>query len=150
VRVDLSDPRPAYVQIADDLREKIKNGALGPGDKMPARKDVALEYGVAPETVRRAQDELIKEGLIGTRSTLGVFVIRAPGEPEPSPEYIALADQLAHVAERMEELLARLETSEDQLREYGDRIRELQDQLRELRHGAPPARDSAPADGPPR
>ena len=150
MRVDLSDPRPAYVQIADDLREKIKGGVLGPGDKMRARKDMAVDYGVAPETVRKAQDELIKEGLIQARKTLGVFVLKAPGEPEPSPEYMKLSEQLAYVIEQFEKLRGRLEASEDQIREYGDRVRELEDQIRGLRPGSPPARDPAPADGSPR
>jgi GntR family transcriptional regulator len=78
---DYSDPRPAYVQIADDLRAQIKAGQLAPGAKLPSQRELTDRYQVAGGTVRSALDELFKEGVIVARSTLGTFVAKVPGEP---------------------------------------------------------------------
>lgn len=106
--IDFADPRPAYQQIADDLRERIKTGRLKPGDRMPSRKTIAEEYAVAPETVKKAQDELAREGLITARSTRGTFILRTPQEAEPSAEFLAVMDQLKHLAERVDAMEAQL------------------------------------------
>lgn len=106
--IDFADPRPAYQQIADDLRERIKSGRLKPGDRLPSRKTIAEEYSVAPETVKKAQDELAREGLITAKSTRGTFVLKAPEEAEPSAEFLAVMEHLSHLADRMDAMEAQL------------------------------------------
>jgi DNA-binding GntR family transcriptional regulator len=77
---DYADPRPAYIQIADDLRGQIEAGKHGPGDRLPSNRLMSEQYGVAAETLRQALDVLRGEGLIATQSTRGTFVLRKPGE----------------------------------------------------------------------
>jgi DNA-binding GntR family transcriptional regulator len=77
---DYADPRPAYLQIADDLRGQIEAGKYGPGDRLPSNRLMSEQYGVAAETLRQALDVLRGEGLIATQSTRGTFVLRRPGE----------------------------------------------------------------------
>lgn len=77
---DYADPRPAYMQIADDLRSQIQEGKYGPGDRLPSNRAMSEQYGVAAETLRQALDVLRGEGLIATQSTRGTFVLRASGE----------------------------------------------------------------------
>ena len=78
---DYADPRPAYLQIADDLRGQIEAGKYGPGDRLPSNRLMSEQYGVAAETLRQALDVLRGQGLIATQSTRGTFVLRRPGEP---------------------------------------------------------------------
>ena len=73
---DYADPRPAYMQIADDLRGQIEAGKYGPGDRLPSNRLMSEQYGVAAETLRQALDVLRGEGLIATQSTRGTFVLR--------------------------------------------------------------------------
>jgi DNA-binding GntR family transcriptional regulator len=73
---DYADPRPAYIQIADDLRGQIEAGKHGPGDRLPSNRLLSEQYGVAAETLRQALDVLRSEGLIATQSTRGTFVLR--------------------------------------------------------------------------
>jgi GntR family transcriptional regulator len=73
---DYADPRPAYIQIADDLRGQIEAGKHGPGDRLPSNRLLSEQYGVAAETLRQALDILRSEGLIATQSTRGTFVLR--------------------------------------------------------------------------
>jgi GntR family transcriptional regulator len=77
---DYADPRPAYTQIADDLRGQIETGKYGPGDQLPSNRLMSEQYGVAAETLRQALDVLRGEGLIATQSTRGTFVLRKHGE----------------------------------------------------------------------
>ena len=46
------------------LRERILNGALEPGSRLPGELSIAAEYGVSRVTVRRALDNLAIDGLI--------------------------------------------------------------------------------------
>jgi DNA-binding GntR family transcriptional regulator len=82
---DYADQRPAYVQIADDLRTGIRNGEYPAASRLPSMQRLSEHYGVARETIRQALDVLRAEGLVAAQSTRGVFVLREPAE-QPSPE----------------------------------------------------------------
>jgi GntR family transcriptional regulator len=105
---DVADPRPPYVQIADDLRRQIKAGRYKPGDRLPSNKAMAEEYRSAPETIRRALGALRDEGLTATHSTRGTFVLREASEPEPSPEFVRLLAALQSVEHRLDKIEDRL------------------------------------------
>jgi GntR family transcriptional regulator len=77
---DYADPRPAYMQIANDLRSQIQTGKYGPGDRLPSNRAMSERYGVAAETLRQALNVLRAEHLIVTQSTRGTFVLRKSGE----------------------------------------------------------------------
>lgn len=68
------DRRPKYRRIADFLREAIRSGEYGPGDRLPGENDLMASYGVARMTVRQALGVLRDEGLAETRRGAGAFV----------------------------------------------------------------------------
>lgn len=68
----------AYRQLATVLRDRIRGGALPPGQRMPSEKDLHDEFGLARETVRRALAVLRQEGLIEVRQGHGTYVVDAP------------------------------------------------------------------------
>lgn len=70
----------SYVQVANDIVVRIEAGEIT--HKLPAERDLAQEYGVAYQTVRRAMEELRERGRIITRQGRGTFVVRDRG-PEP-------------------------------------------------------------------
>ena len=47
---------------------------LGKGQKLPAERDLADEWGIAYQTVRRAMRELRERGLVVSRVGKGTFV----------------------------------------------------------------------------
>ena len=99
---DMHDQRPAYEQIADDLRQKIKAGQINVGARLkPQREMIAEEYAVAAGTLQRALDVLGNEGVISRGSTRGTFVLKVPGEPDVSPEYVRLTEQLGEISDRV-------------------------------------------------
>ena len=105
---DVADPRPPYVQIADDLRRQIKAGRYKPGDRLPSNKAMAEAYQSAPETIRRALGVLRDEGLTATQSTRGTFVLREASEPEPSQEFVRLVTAFHNVERRLDKIEDRL------------------------------------------
>jgi GntR family transcriptional regulator len=68
------DSRPKYQQIADTLRETIKAGEYGPGDRLPGENELMATHGVARMTARQALGVLRSEGLVEARKGAGVFV----------------------------------------------------------------------------
>jgi GntR family transcriptional regulator len=56
----------------------IASGRLAPGAKLPAERDMAQDFGVAYDIVRRATLELRNRGLITTTVGKGHLRKRAP------------------------------------------------------------------------
>jgi len=76
--IDRASGRPAYQQIAAELREAIYSRELSPGDKLPSERELLARYGTAQGTVRQALEVLKREGLLVSVQGRGVFVRRQP------------------------------------------------------------------------
>ena len=66
--------RPAYLQIADDLRELILSGQLAAGDKLPSQSDLMRDYDMSRTVAKMAINVLRSEGLITSHPGKGSFV----------------------------------------------------------------------------
>jgi GntR family transcriptional regulator len=73
-RFDPHSVVPLFIQAADYVAAKIESGELAPGQKLPAERDLATEWGVAYLTARRAVRELRDRGLVVSRVGKGTFV----------------------------------------------------------------------------
>ncbi|MFF4497341.1 GntR family transcriptional regulator [Streptomyces sp. NPDC001546] len=69
---------PRYVQIADDIVQQIRAGALKAGDMVPSEAELVERYGVAGGTVRKAMVEVRASGLVETRHGKGSIVKARP------------------------------------------------------------------------
>ena len=76
---DPDSPVPLYVQAADYLAARIASGDLAPGSRLPAERDLADQWGIAYQTVRRTMRELRERGLVTSVVGKGTFV-RPEGE----------------------------------------------------------------------
>jgi len=65
---------PIYLQVVDEVKLKIMNGTLKPGDKIASVREMAMEMGVNPNTIQRAYAELEREGFIRTERAVGKYV----------------------------------------------------------------------------
>lgn len=65
---------PIYLQIMDDFKKMMISGKYQPADKVPSVRDLALEYGVNPNTVQRALSELERLNLVKSERTMGRFI----------------------------------------------------------------------------
>jgi DNA-binding GntR family transcriptional regulator len=104
-RVNHADPRPAYRQIADALRDWIDT--LPPGTKLPTTAQIAGYFDVSPGCRDMAINLLKNEGVIDTARGVGMFVAAKShrGSPEPSLASLArlIADTAAELARRLED-----------------------------------------------
>jgi GntR family transcriptional regulator len=76
--IDPTSDRPVYRQIADQLRQAIREGRYGEGDALPSETALAETYGVTRMTARQAMDVLKGEGLVRSEHGRGVFVRSRP------------------------------------------------------------------------
>lgn len=60
--------RPGAQGIADELRERIRAGALKAGDRLPTQATLAAQFDVERGTVRQALQLLEADGLLANRS----------------------------------------------------------------------------------
>ena len=65
---------PIWLQVATRLKQQIVTGGLPPGSKLPGGRDLALQYGINPNTAARIYQEMEREGLCQTQRGLGTFV----------------------------------------------------------------------------
>lgn len=84
--------RPAYQQIADELRMQIVSGQLGSDERLPSEHELGKAFGVSRNTVREALRVLASQNLIETRRgvTGGSFV----AVPDPERTVAALGASL--------------------------------------------------------
>jgi GntR family transcriptional regulator len=73
-RIDPDAPKLVYVQVADHIAARIATGELAPGARLPAERDLATDYGVSYDTIRRATALLRDRGLIITIVGRGTYV----------------------------------------------------------------------------
>jgi GntR family transcriptional regulator len=69
---------PAYLRIAGELRERIRDGTHPPGARLPTTEALCAAYGVSEIVVRHAFGVLRTEGLIETRRGGGTVVRARP------------------------------------------------------------------------
>ncbi len=79
MKIDLTNPKPLYLQIADDIRSLIRAGKLQVGEKLPSQSQLMKTYDVSSITIKKAISELVREGLIISRIGKGSFVARKTG-----------------------------------------------------------------------
>lgn len=65
---------PLYELIEQNFRELIASTQLKPGDAIPSEWDLSDLYGVSRLTVRRALEDLARQGWLNRRHGVGTFV----------------------------------------------------------------------------
>jgi GntR family transcriptional regulator len=65
-------------QVAADIEADIDAGKLAPDTRLPSEAELAVQYGVARVTVRRAMQQLRDRGKVVTVHGRGSFVAPQP------------------------------------------------------------------------
>ena len=95
IRVDTDSSRPLYDQVAASVRSDILAGALVPGDRLPAARDVAEALDINQHTVLHAYQRLRDEGLVDLRRGRGAVIA---GSAAPLAELAQEIDALVRRA----------------------------------------------------
>ncbi len=100
VSLDLKSGVPFYRQIIDQVKAAIATGRIGPGDRLPTVRQLAVDLSINPNTVARAYTELELTGLVETQMGSGTFVGQRRVE-------VADAERQRQLDQVCQELLAR-------------------------------------------
>lgn len=76
MKIDKTSFIPLYLQIEQQLTEKITAGAIKPGDPIPTEAALCEIYGVSRMTARKAVDYLVRQGRVERFRGRGTFVVR--------------------------------------------------------------------------
>jgi GntR family transcriptional regulator, transcriptional repressor for pyruvate dehydrogenase complex len=78
----VSRVKPAYRQVADQLRAQVLTGALAPGERLPNENELSVMFGVGRSTVREALRVLSSQHMVVTSRGVsgGSFV----AHPDPA------------------------------------------------------------------
>ncbi|MFD5319814.1 GntR family transcriptional regulator [Streptomyces sp. NPDC127098] len=70
--------QPAYLRVAEDLRQQIVDGSLPPHTRLPSQASIRATYGVSDTVALEARKVLMAEGLVEGRSGSGTYVRERP------------------------------------------------------------------------
>ncbi|MFP4343117.1 MAG: GntR family transcriptional regulator [Anaerolineales bacterium] len=90
--LDANSKVPLYEQLHHRLRTLILAGTLRTGETLPSERNLAAKYGISRQTVRKALQMLLQEGLIYTRPGAGIFV--APRRKHSSLKLLGFAEEM--------------------------------------------------------
>ena len=113
IRIDADSARPLFDQVAASVRADVLTGRLGPGDRLPAARELADALDINLHTVLRAYQQLRDEGLIDLRRGRGA-VIAASAAPlaELAHDIAALVARAASLGVSPTTLAALIKESE--------------------------------------
>ena len=69
---------PIYRQLVDAIHAAVKKGTLAPGEQLPTVQELSEYLNVARGTIKRAYDELERQGLVDKVQGRGTFVRYRP------------------------------------------------------------------------
>ena len=111
----LTEDRPIWIQLFEQLTTLIVSGICASGSAVPAVRTLATEAGVNPNTMQRALAELENRGLVETRRTSGRVVtedltliqgVRRQLAYQRMDEFFESMHSLGYTEEQTRELLA--------------------------------------------
>jgi GntR family transcriptional regulator len=121
--ISQSDKRPMYLQIMEQIKQRIAVGDWTEGQAIPSIRQLAVDLQVSVITVKRGYLELEREGIIVTQQGKGSHVASTPGLGARLREQ-ELEQHLEQAARIAALLGLRPRQLEHRLREAGDRLAE--------------------------
>jgi GntR family transcriptional repressor for pyruvate dehydrogenase complex len=94
-------PRTLALELVESLGDRIRDGRIAAGAKLPSEAAIMAEFGVSRTVVREALSKLQAAGLVQTRHGIGTFVIGL-GDASPfriAPEQVATLRDVVAVLE---------------------------------------------------
>src|ERR1700710_1667986 len=121
--ISRSDGRPMYLQIMEQIKQKVAVGDWPRGEEIPSIRQLAVDLQVSVITVKRAYLELEREGILVTQQGKGSRVASGAGLGARLREQ-ELQQHLEQAMRIAAQLGIRPEELEERLREAGDRVAE--------------------------
>lgn len=65
--MEFDNNKPIYIQIADNICERVLSGEFKPGDRIPSVREWGARIGVNPNTVARSYEVLSNRSVISNQ-----------------------------------------------------------------------------------
>ncbi len=89
---NISNDRPVYIQLVEELTMRIVSGVYKPGERIDSVRDFAQQAKVNPNTMQKALAEIERNGLVYSQRTAGKFVTEDKKIIEKARKSIATAE----------------------------------------------------------
>jgi GntR family transcriptional regulator len=132
--VSPGDELPIYRQIMRQVIDAVASARIRAGEKLPSHRDLSQQLVVAPLTVKKAYDELERDGYIETVRGQGTFVSARASELTEAARLERLrpsAQRLLHEATLLKLSLTRVKRLLDEEYEQLGRSRRASDKEHE-------------------
>lgn len=123
--ISQSDGRPMYLQIIEQIKQRVAVGDWAQGQEIPSIRQLAVTLRVSVITVKRAYLELERDGIIVTQQGKGSIVAPNPrlGAKLYDQELAKHIERVAQIGELLgltpQELASRVREAADRLtKEY--------------------------------
>ena len=111
IDVNFRSDTPIYIQLVEQVQQRVAEGALKPGDRLPTVRALASELRINFNTVARSYRLLDKAGVISTHRGRGTYILESlPSETSKrlrseslqalARRYLAEANRLGYGSER--------------------------------------------------
>ena len=127
--ISQTDKRPIYLQIMEQIKQRVAVGDWIEGQDIPSIRQLAIDLQVSVITVKRAYLELEREGVIVTQQGKGSHVASIPGlgvrlQEQELEKHLEQAVRLADLLGiRPKDLAARLrETGDRRMEKEGEQV----------------------------
>lgn len=116
LELDFRSGTPIYLQLVEQIKERVVSGGLKSGDQLPTVRALAQELRVNFNTIARAYRILDESGIISTQQGRGTYILEMP-PPEVSEgirqkalealtqRYLADAERLGASPEELNQIL---------------------------------------------
>jgi len=117
VKVDFRSGIPIYIQIMEQIKDRVASGLLQPGDQLPTVRQMATDLRVNFNTVARAYRLLDEAGVISTQHGRGTYIL---GETPPEAVELLRRQALQELTRRYLSEAHRLEFTPKEVKELFD------------------------------
>ncbi|MCC6797620.1 MAG: GntR family transcriptional regulator [Candidatus Hydrogenedentes bacterium] len=111
-------PGTLYQQVVEGIKREIAEGRLGPGSALPSFRALAEDLLVSVITVKRAYEELEREGIIYRKQGLGTFVADYGDEAAREAKRLRAEERLREALKECAEASVAPEQVEEIINEY--------------------------------
>ncbi len=70
----LEEHKPIFVELSEQIEDKILSGIFGVDERIPSMNEYALMLSINPHTVLKAMNILVDKGVLYKKRGLGMFV----------------------------------------------------------------------------
>lgn len=101
----MSQNRPVYLKLRDQIAAAIIEGRYAEGDMLPSVRALAAEQGANPLTVAKAYQQFQNDGLVEVQRGVGMYVVEGAAERLRSREREQfLREEWPEICKRMRRL----------------------------------------------